>query len=155
MFVFANGCFWGSEKGVWRLPGGGIHSTAVGYAGGFTPNPTYEDRDWKVEKMVAESIRYLVCFILFHRISENIMERYMHYWMFILFTRYDDIWCIYVCVCTFNIISHVCPHLPSIYRCWTICLPDFKPHQRMRWWMTFSIIPEVSEPQVKMISING
>eukprot|EP00434_Breviolum_minutum_P009781 symbB.v1.2.008613.t1/scaffold541.1/size189716/9 len=43
MFVFANGCFWGSEKGVWRLPGGGIHSTAVGYAGGFTPNPTYEE----------------------------------------------------------------------------------------------------------------
>lgn len=43
MFVFANGCFWGSEKGVWRLPGGGIFSTAVGYAAGFTPNPTYEE----------------------------------------------------------------------------------------------------------------
>ena len=43
MFVFANGCFWGSEKGVWRLPGGGIYATAVGYAGGFTPNPTYEE----------------------------------------------------------------------------------------------------------------
>jgi peptide-methionine (S)-S-oxide reductase len=41
--IFANGCFWGSEKGVWRLPGGGIHSTAVGYAGGFTPNPTYRE----------------------------------------------------------------------------------------------------------------
>eukprot|EP00927_Polykrikos_kofoidii_P029965 TRINITY_DN25840_c0_g1_i1.p1 TRINITY_DN25840_c0_g1~~TRINITY_DN25840_c0_g1_i1.p1 ORF type:complete len:284 (-),score=30.47 TRINITY_DN25840_c0_g1_i1:8-751(-) len=41
--VFANGCFWGSEKGAWRLPGGGVHSTAVGYAGGFTPNPTYEE----------------------------------------------------------------------------------------------------------------
>merc|ERR1712178_663415 len=41
--VFANGCFWGSEKGMWRLPGGGIHSTAVGYAAGFTPNPTYEE----------------------------------------------------------------------------------------------------------------
>eukprot|EP00931_Biecheleriopsis_adriatica_P088253 TRINITY_DN62617_c0_g1_i1.p1 TRINITY_DN62617_c0_g1~~TRINITY_DN62617_c0_g1_i1.p1 ORF type:complete len:301 (-),score=66.62 TRINITY_DN62617_c0_g1_i1:72-974(-) len=41
--VFANGCFWGSEKGVWRLPGGGIHSTAVGYAAGFTPNPSYEE----------------------------------------------------------------------------------------------------------------
>jgi len=40
---FANGCFWGSEKGIWRLPGGGIHSTAVGYAAGFTPNPTYEE----------------------------------------------------------------------------------------------------------------
>jgi len=41
-FVFANGCFWGSEKGIWRLPGGGIHSTAVGYAGSLTPNPTYD-----------------------------------------------------------------------------------------------------------------
>jgi len=41
--VFANGCFWGSEKGIWRLPGGGIFSTAVGYAAGQTPNPTYEE----------------------------------------------------------------------------------------------------------------
>mmetsp|Transcript_3832 Transcript_3832/g.4514 ORF Transcript_3832/g.4514 Transcript_3832/m.4514 type:complete len:336 (-) Transcript_3832:200-1207(-) len=40
--VFANGCFWGSEKGIWRLPEG-IHSTAVGYCAGFTPNPTYEE----------------------------------------------------------------------------------------------------------------
>mmetsp|Transcript_69894 Transcript_69894/g.158626 ORF Transcript_69894/g.158626 Transcript_69894/m.158626 type:complete len:258 (-) Transcript_69894:100-873(-) len=43
VFVFANGCFWGSEKGIWRLPGGGIHSTAVGYAGGYTANPSYEE----------------------------------------------------------------------------------------------------------------
>lgn len=41
--VFANGCFWGSEKGIWRLPGGGIYNTAVGYCAGFTPNPTYEE----------------------------------------------------------------------------------------------------------------
>lgn len=40
--VFANGCFWGSEKGIWRLPAG-IHSTTVGYCAGFTPNPTYEE----------------------------------------------------------------------------------------------------------------
>lgn len=40
--VFANGCFWGSEKGAWRLPFG-IYSTAVGYAAGYTPNPTYEE----------------------------------------------------------------------------------------------------------------
>lgn len=40
--VFANGCFWGSEKGIWRLPEG-IHSTTVGYCAGFTPNPTYEE----------------------------------------------------------------------------------------------------------------
>lgn len=42
--VLANGCFWGSEKGIWRLPpAGGIISTAVGYSAGFTPNPTYEE----------------------------------------------------------------------------------------------------------------
>jgi len=40
--VFANGCFWGSEKGIWRLPRG-IVSTAVGYCGGFSPNPTYQE----------------------------------------------------------------------------------------------------------------
>lgn len=33
----------GSEKGIWRLPGDGIYSTAVGYCAGFTPNPTYEE----------------------------------------------------------------------------------------------------------------
>lgn len=38
--VFGNGCFWGSEKGFWRLPG--VYSTAVGYAGGITRNPTYK-----------------------------------------------------------------------------------------------------------------
>ena len=38
--VFGNGCFWGSEKAMWRLPKG-IHSTAVGYAAGKTTNPTY------------------------------------------------------------------------------------------------------------------
>ena len=39
--VFATGCFWGTEKGFWRLPG--VHATATGYCGGFTPNPTYEE----------------------------------------------------------------------------------------------------------------
>ena len=43
VMIFANGCFWGSEKGIWRLPGGGIYTSAVGYAGGWTPNPTYEE----------------------------------------------------------------------------------------------------------------
>jgi peptide-methionine (S)-S-oxide reductase len=39
--VFAMGCFWGAEKEFWSLPG--VYTTAVGYAGGFTPNPTYEE----------------------------------------------------------------------------------------------------------------
>jgi len=40
--VFGLGCFWGAERKFWEL-GDGIHVTAVGYAGGFTPNPTYEE----------------------------------------------------------------------------------------------------------------
>jgi len=39
--VFGLGCFWGAERAFWQLPG--VHVTAVGYAGGYTPNPTYEE----------------------------------------------------------------------------------------------------------------
>jgi peptide-methionine (S)-S-oxide reductase len=39
--VFGLGCFWGAERIFWQAPG--VHTTAVGYAGGFTPNPTYEE----------------------------------------------------------------------------------------------------------------
>jgi peptide-methionine (S)-S-oxide reductase len=39
--TFGLGCFWGAEKQFWLAPG--VHSTAVGYAGGYTPNPTYEE----------------------------------------------------------------------------------------------------------------
>jgi peptide-methionine (S)-S-oxide reductase len=39
--TFGMGCFWGAERKFWELPG--VYSTAVGYAGGFTPNPTYEE----------------------------------------------------------------------------------------------------------------
>jgi peptide-methionine (S)-S-oxide reductase len=39
--VFGMGCFWGAEKMFWKLPG--VYSTSVGYAGGTTPNPTYEE----------------------------------------------------------------------------------------------------------------
>jgi peptide-methionine (S)-S-oxide reductase len=40
--MFGMGCFWGAERKFWEL-GEGIWVTAVGYAGGFTPNPTYEE----------------------------------------------------------------------------------------------------------------
>lgn len=39
--LFGFGCFWGAERRYWELPG--VHVTAVGYAGGYTPNPTYEE----------------------------------------------------------------------------------------------------------------
>jgi peptide-methionine (S)-S-oxide reductase len=39
--VFGMGCFWGAEKKFWQQPG--VYSTAVGYAGGLTPNPTYRE----------------------------------------------------------------------------------------------------------------
>ncbi|XP_006625822.2 mitochondrial peptide methionine sulfoxide reductase isoform X1 [Lepisosteus oculatus] len=41
MAMFGMGCFWGAEKKFWRQ--NGVYSTQVGYAGGFTPNPTYEE----------------------------------------------------------------------------------------------------------------
>jgi len=39
--IFGLGCFWGAERKFWQLPG--VYTTAVGYAGGFTPNPTYRE----------------------------------------------------------------------------------------------------------------
>jgi peptide-methionine (S)-S-oxide reductase len=41
MIVVGMGCFWGAERMFWQAPG--AYTTAVGYAGGFTPNPTYEE----------------------------------------------------------------------------------------------------------------
>jgi peptide-methionine (S)-S-oxide reductase len=39
--IFGMGCFWGAERKFWEAPG--VYSTAVGYAGGYTPNPTYQE----------------------------------------------------------------------------------------------------------------
>jgi peptide-methionine (S)-S-oxide reductase len=39
--IFGLGCFWGAERLFWQTPG--VYATAVGYAGGTTPNPTYEE----------------------------------------------------------------------------------------------------------------
>jgi peptide-methionine (S)-S-oxide reductase len=39
--IFGMGCFWGAERIFWEAPG--VYTTAVGYAGGYTPNPTYEE----------------------------------------------------------------------------------------------------------------
>ena len=41
MALFGMGCFWGAERVFWQAPG--VYSTAVGYAAGYTPNPTYEE----------------------------------------------------------------------------------------------------------------
>ena len=39
--VFGMGCFWGAERRFWKLPG--VYTTSVGYSGGYTPNPSYEE----------------------------------------------------------------------------------------------------------------
>src|SRR5690606_32089214 len=39
--IFGLGCFWGAERRFWQLPG--VYSTAAGYAGGYTENPSYEE----------------------------------------------------------------------------------------------------------------
>jgi len=39
--MFGLGCFWGAERKFWQIPG--VYTTAVGYAGGYTPNPTYQE----------------------------------------------------------------------------------------------------------------
>ena len=41
VLIVAMGCFWGAERTLWALPG--VITTAVGYAGGYTPNPTYDE----------------------------------------------------------------------------------------------------------------
>ena len=41
MVVFGMGCFWGAERRFWQMPG--VHTSSAGYAGGITPNPSYEE----------------------------------------------------------------------------------------------------------------
>jgi len=41
MAMFGLGCFWGAERKFWQIPG--VYSTSVGYAAGYTPNPTYQE----------------------------------------------------------------------------------------------------------------
>ena len=41
MAMFGLGCFWGAERKFWEIPG--VYSTSVGYAAGYTPNPTYQE----------------------------------------------------------------------------------------------------------------
>lgn len=62
--VFGLGCFWGAEKRFWGVPG--VWTTAVGYAGGYTPNPTYEEvcsgRTGHAEVVLVVWDPELVCF---------------------------------------------------------------------------------------------
>ncbi len=54
--LFAMGCFWGAEKYFWALPG--VVSTAAGYSGGLTPNPTYKEV-WSGGTGHAETVRVI------------------------------------------------------------------------------------------------
>ena len=56
---FGMGCFWGAEREFWRIPG--VYSTAVGYAGGYTENPTYDEAlvmsmNGKLEALIREEL---------------------------------------------------------------------------------------------------
>ncbi|TRY86959.1 hypothetical protein DNTS_000649 [Danionella cerebrum] len=54
MVLFGMGCFWGAERKFWRQKG--VYSTQVGYSGGYTPNPTYEEEEQDTQKWSAWSL---------------------------------------------------------------------------------------------------
>ena len=57
--VFGMGCFWGAEKKFWQAAG--VYSTAVGYAGGYTPNPTPRSaRRWEFRRQQKSRLRLLL-----------------------------------------------------------------------------------------------
>ena len=70
--VFGMGCFWGAERLFWQLPG--VWTTAVGYAGGFTPNPTYE------EVCSAQTGHAEVVLVVFDPGAVSYHELLRHFW---------------------------------------------------------------------------
>ena len=65
------GCFWGAERRFWQTPG--VYTTAVGYAGGFTPNPTYRE---VCTGMTGHAEVALVVFDPVHLSYEQILTRF-------------------------------------------------------------------------------
>jgi peptide-methionine (S)-S-oxide reductase len=70
--IFGLGCFWGAERIFWELPG--VYTTAVGYSGGFTPNPTYE------EVCSGSTGHAEVVLVAFDRAKISYEELLRHFW---------------------------------------------------------------------------
>ena len=70
--IFGLGCFWGAERIFWELPG--VYTTAVGYSGGFTPNPTYQ------EVCSGSTGHAEVVLVAFDRAKISYEELLRHFW---------------------------------------------------------------------------
>ena len=70
--IFGLGCFWGAERIFWELPG--VYTTAVGYSGGFTPNPTY------AEVCSGSTGHAEVVLVAFDRAKISYEELLRHFW---------------------------------------------------------------------------
>ena len=70
--IFGLGCFWGAERIFWELPG--VYTTAVGYSGGFTPNPTY------AEVCSGSTGHAEVVLVAFDRTKISYEELLRHFW---------------------------------------------------------------------------